>query len=160
MLCSEVLCQTGFNSIPFSYKIRFAAQQIERFYKDICLKHGSSQGQNMALTASLCSESVRGWTWWWCRARIIYFTQVFLKSFCMSQFLHKFVSLFFIRATVKDKLNDLRRSRLLQNDFLREIRSCRAMGMWHCQGHDQPLTSPPTFEPILWFGKTLDPLKD
>ena len=34
--------------------------------------------------------------------------KVFIKSFCKSQFQHKFVNLFFILVIVKDKLTDLR----------------------------------------------------
>ena len=39
--------------------------------------------------------------------------KLFLKSFCKSQFPHKFVNLFFILDIVMDKLTDLWRSKLL-----------------------------------------------
>ena len=34
--------------------------------------------------------------------------KVFFKPFCISQFAHKFVNLFFLLVIVKDKLTDLR----------------------------------------------------
>jgi len=42
--------------------------------------------------------------------------KVFVKSFCKSQFPHKFVN-FFILVIMKDKVTDLCGNKLLQNDF-------------------------------------------
>ena len=48
-----------------------------------------------------------------------FFSQkVFIKLFCKSQFPYKFVNLFLIIVMVKDKLADLYRNRLLQNNFI------------------------------------------
>ena len=47
--------------------------------------------------------------------------QVFVKSFCKSQFPNKSVNLFFILVTIKESLTDLWGSRLLQNEFINTI---------------------------------------
>ena len=44
--------------------------------------------------------------------------KVFTKLFCKSRFPHKFVNLFFISATIEDKLTNLCGDWLLQNDFV------------------------------------------
>ena len=48
--------------------------------------------------------------------------KAFFKSFCKSEFHHESVNLFRTLVIVKDKLTDLRGSRLFQNDF--EIPCC------------------------------------
>jgi len=64
---------------------------------------------------------------------------LFIKSFCKSQFPHKFVNIFFILVKVKDALTDLWGSWPLQNDFrntLGEIRAsprCRLSSTLHHQ---------------------------
>ena len=47
--------------------------------------------------------------------------KVFIKSFCKSQFPHKFVNLSFIITKTKNKLTDLWGHWLLQNDFIKTL---------------------------------------
>ena len=57
--------------------------------------------------------------------------EVFIKSFCKSQFPHKFVDLFSTLVLIKEKLTDLWGNWLLQNDFLCEIKASNVVGSWN-----------------------------
>ena len=57
--------------------------------------------------------------------------KVFLKSFCKSQFQHRFVNSFFILVIVKGTLTDLWGEWLPQNDFKNTLYEIRVGGTWH-----------------------------
>ena len=61
MLCSKLHCQKDLNSILFSCKIRVRAEKehLRRFEK-LSSGHGSSQGQNPALTVPILLDSGGG----------------------------------------------------------------------------------------------------
>ena len=47
--------------------------------------------------------------------------KVFTKTFCRSQFPHKFVDSFFVLVIIKDELTDLCGNELLQSDFVNTL---------------------------------------